>query len=65
MKFLKTCILLITIAVMFIAPHTGIAAEPKGPLVRSIDLLGTTSDSNPQRYQMMRYIVQSWKKLGI
>jgi len=65
MKFLRTSVVLLTVLFLLSTPLSGVAAEPKGPLVRPIDLLGTTSDSNPMRYQMMRYIVQSWKKLGI
>ena len=65
MRLLGAIIALLAAVLMIAAPLPGMAGEPKGPLVRPIDLLGTTSDSNPMRYQMMRYIVQSWKKLGI
>lgn len=38
---------------------------PEERLVPSIGLLGTTADYSPQRYNMQRMIVTSWKKLGI
>ncbi len=38
---------------------------PAERLVPSIGLLGTTADYSPQRYNMQRMIVESWKKLGI
>ena len=65
MRLLGATIALLAAVLMIAAPLPGMADEPKGPIVRSIDLLGTTSDSDPLRYQIMRYIVESWKKLGI
>lgn len=38
---------------------------PAERLVPSMGLLGTTADYSPQRYNMQRMIVTSWKKLGI
>ena len=38
---------------------------PKERLVAPIGLLGTTADYSPQRYNMQRMIVASWKKLGL
>ncbi|MBW1699249.1 MAG: hypothetical protein JRH18_16520 [Deltaproteobacteria bacterium] len=60
-------VLVIFTVTLFILPAAAALAKdlPKERLVPPIGLLGTTSDYSPQRYNMMRMIVASWKKLGI
>jgi len=63
--FRNGCFILAVIALMMPAlPALG-GDLPKERLVPSIGLLGTTADYSPQRYNMQRMIVTSWKKLGI
>lgn len=51
---------------VFILTLPAIAKDlPKERMVQPIGLLGTTADYSPQRYNMQRMIVASWKKLGI
>ena len=59
-------LLILTVITLLLPTLSAIAADlPKERLVPPIGLLGTTSDYSPQRYNMMRMIVASWKKLGV
>jgi peptide/nickel transport system substrate-binding protein len=59
-------LLIITAIALFLPALAAIADDlPAERLVPSIGLLGTTADYSPQRYNMQRMIVASWKKLGI
>jgi peptide/nickel transport system substrate-binding protein len=66
-KYWKTILLItLTAGLVFGLSFTAISKSlPKERLVPSIGLLGTTADYSPQRYNMQRMIVASWKKLGI
>ena len=64
-RFCKGWLILTAIALLLPA-LTSIAADlPEERLVPPLGLLGTTADYSPQRYNMMRMIVASWKKLGV
>jgi peptide/nickel transport system substrate-binding protein len=64
-RFCKGWLILAAIALLLPA-LTSIAADlPEERLVPPLGLLGTTADYSPQRYNMMRMIVASWKKLGV
>ncbi|MCF8108623.1 MAG: hypothetical protein K9J81_06490 [Desulfohalobiaceae bacterium] len=67
MKKRKLAVFLSTFAFLFFCFSFQCLAEnpPKERLVQPIGLLGTTADYSPQRYNMQRMIVNSWKKLGI
>jgi peptide/nickel transport system substrate-binding protein len=59
-------LLVLTVISLLIPALSAIAGDlPKERLVPPLGLLGTTSDYSPQRYNMMRMIVASWKKLGV
>jgi len=59
--------LLILTLIALITPALPVLAKdlPEERLVPPLGLLGTTADYSPQRYNMMRMIVASWKKLGV
>lgn len=58
--------LILTVIAFIITALPALAQDlPQERLVPSIGLLGTTADYSPQRYNMQRMIVASWKKLGL
>ena len=64
-RFCNGLLILTTIA-LFLPSIMALAADlPQERLVPPLGLLGTTADYSPQRYNMMRMIVASWKKLGV
>jgi peptide/nickel transport system substrate-binding protein len=64
-RFCKGWLILTVIALIITALPALAQNLPKERLVPSIGLLGTTADYSPQRYNMQRMIVASWKKLGL
>ena len=64
-RLLKSMMAACLILVMSTAAPVFAGDLPEERLVPPIGLLGTTADYSPQRYNMQRMIVASWKKLGI
>jgi peptide/nickel transport system substrate-binding protein len=63
--FCKGLLILTALTLLLPALSATAADLPEERLVPPLGLLGTTADYSPQRYNMMRMIVASWKKLGV
>jgi len=65
-SWFRNGLLILTLTALITPALPGLAKDlPEERLVPPLGLLGTTADYSPQRYNMMRMIVASWKKLGV
>ena len=62
-SWFRNGLLILTLIALITPALPGLAKDlPEERLVPPLGLLGTTSDYSPQRYNMMRMIVASWKE---